>query len=313
MSANTPQVSIIMATFNRAHLIGDSLNSIIAQSFKNWECIIIDVGSTDETPEVIQKFIRLDTRFKYYKRDNNYKKGLPGCRNLGLDIAKGDFIIFFDDDDVVHPQNLEVSLTYLSRKEVDFCNFQKEPFYQSPPKIMGIVPKAINSSKMDISDLDNFIIGKRAMASCTVLWKKSCFKNIRFIEELNYAEEWECYSRILIAGYSGVSIDSILYFNKKHPHSNTGQFQNNDPIRKSSKILAAKEIIVNLKNHDLLSKALKQFFIRLSFTLKSFELLKFTLANSKTNYFNSSKYLIGFKLYPILKPLLKVKGRILNQ
>lgn len=299
-----------MGTYNRGHLIGSSLKSILEQSYINWECIIIDDGSTDETPEVIQKFIELDPRFKYYKRDNNYKKGLPGCRNMGLDIAKGDFIIFFDDDDVVHPQNLEVSLTYLSRIEVDFCNFQKEPFYQSPPKFMGIVPEAINSSKLDISDLDNFIIGERTMASCTVLWKKSCFRNIRFIEELNYAEEWECYSRILMNGYSGISIDSTLYFNKKHPQSNTGQFHNNDSIRKSSKILAAKKIIVNLKNHDLLSKAIKQFFIRLSFTLKSYELLKFTLANTTNSNFNSIKYVIGFKLYPILKPLLKVKGRV---
>ena len=116
-------ISIIMATFNRAHFIVETLNSIQNQTFDNFECLIIDDGSTDNTVEVITPFLENDKRFKYYKRTPNYKKGLPGSRNYGLDLAKGEYIIFFDDDDIVHPLNLELCVLELSRNEVSFCRY----------------------------------------------------------------------------------------------------------------------------------------------------------------------------------------------
>src|SRR5680860_884854 len=93
------QVSIIMATYNRSHFIGETLDSILNQAFENWECLIIDDGSTDNTKEFLRPYVLKDSRFEYYERTKDHKKGLPGCRNQGLEIAKGDYIIFFDDDD----------------------------------------------------------------------------------------------------------------------------------------------------------------------------------------------------------------------
>jgi glycosyltransferase involved in cell wall biosynthesis len=99
-NSNNPKVSIIMATYNRAHFIVETLVSIQNQTFLDWECIIVDDGGTDNTKEVIKPIIEEDKRFLYVQRDDIYQKGLPGCRNNGLDIAKGDYIIFFDDDDI---------------------------------------------------------------------------------------------------------------------------------------------------------------------------------------------------------------------
>ena len=113
-------ISIIMATFNRAHFIVETLNSIQNQTFNNFECLIIDDGSTDNTVEVITPFLENDKRFKYYKRTPNYNKGLPGSRNYGLDLAKGDFIIFFDDDDYIHSKNLEININVLQNNDFDF-------------------------------------------------------------------------------------------------------------------------------------------------------------------------------------------------
>ncbi len=98
-----------MATYNRAHLITETLRSIQAQTYTNFECSIIDDGGTDNTAEIIAPFLE-DTRFTFQKRPSTYGKGLPGCRNYGLDLAKGEFVIFFDDDDIIHPQNLEIGL-----------------------------------------------------------------------------------------------------------------------------------------------------------------------------------------------------------
>ena len=93
-----PKVTIIMATYNRAHFIVETLLSIQNQIFQDWECLIIDDGGTDNTAEVIKPILDQDTRFSYRKRPEQYQKGLPGCRNYGIDLAQGQYIIFFDDD-----------------------------------------------------------------------------------------------------------------------------------------------------------------------------------------------------------------------
>ena len=112
-----PKVTIIMATYNRAHFIVETLRSIQNQIFESWECLIIDDGGTDNTLEIITSILNKDSRFKFLKRPDNYKKGLPGCRNYGIDLAQGDYIIFFDDDDIVHPENLKINLEVIQEKE----------------------------------------------------------------------------------------------------------------------------------------------------------------------------------------------------
>ena len=78
-----------MATYNRAHLITNTLESIKNQTYPNFECLIIDDGGQDDTKIVVEELISEDKRFSYLVRLAKYKKGLPGCRNYGLDICKG--------------------------------------------------------------------------------------------------------------------------------------------------------------------------------------------------------------------------------
>lgn len=107
MPAN-PLISIIIPTFNRAHLITDTLNSIISQTYTNWECFVVDDSSTDSTSELLLKFITTDNRFKYLV--NNRKKGAQGARNTGLLNAKGAYIQFFDSDNIMYSNHLETKI-----------------------------------------------------------------------------------------------------------------------------------------------------------------------------------------------------------
>ena len=115
-----PLVSIIIPTYNRANLILETLNSVKLQSYQNWECIIVDDGSTDTSEEVITAFCRMDERFKYYKRPENKPKGANSCRNLGFEYSKGDLINWFDSDDVMFEDFLE--------KKIKFYKFQQRFF-----------------------------------------------------------------------------------------------------------------------------------------------------------------------------------------
>lgn len=96
---NNPLVSIIIPTYNRAHLIGETLDSVLAQTYTNWECIVVDDGSTDDTLEVIQKYIAKDSRFFFYSRPETKVKGASSSRNYGLTQSKGELIVFLDSDD----------------------------------------------------------------------------------------------------------------------------------------------------------------------------------------------------------------------
>jgi glycosyltransferase involved in cell wall biosynthesis len=111
-------ISIIIPTFNRASIIGITLDSILAQTYANWECIVVDDGSTDATEELLQKYM-LDDRFQFIK--NNRSKGAPGARNTGLLKATGEFIFFFDSDNSMEPNTLQVLADEIREHRVDVC------------------------------------------------------------------------------------------------------------------------------------------------------------------------------------------------
>lgn len=302
-------ITIIVATYNRAHFISESLVYIQKQTFKDFECLVIDDGSTDGTRQLLSKVAIEDPRIKYFKRSSNYQKGLPGCRNYGLDLAKGDYIVFFDDDDIPHPRLLELAVKNLKNSEFNFCRYGRKVF-------RGDFAANFNSSTAyEISELpDNvlelMIIGKVPFNSCQILWKKSCFDEIRFNEKLLFAEEWECYTRILIEKNIGVNLEKALYYGRKHANSNTGEFQQRDKIRLASKIHAAELIIDHLQTGNNITRTLRKFFIRLAFDLKSKQLLDKILKYTNTGFSEKIKYKLGLQFYPVIRPILKYKGKL---
>ena len=105
-------VSIIIPIFNRAHLIKETLNSILNQSYTNWECILVDDGSTDKTKETILKYCQNDSRISYFERPQQMLKGANSCRNYGFENSKGYYIQWFDSDDLMHYDKLKLQVEY---------------------------------------------------------------------------------------------------------------------------------------------------------------------------------------------------------
>jgi glycosyltransferase involved in cell wall biosynthesis len=100
------KISIVIPVFNREKIISETLDSILYQSYRNWECLLIDDGSTDNVGEICNEYVKKDPRFKYFQR-NRVPKGAPTCRNIGLEYASGDYIIFLDSDDILHENCLK--------------------------------------------------------------------------------------------------------------------------------------------------------------------------------------------------------------
>ena len=305
-----PIVTIIMATYNRAHLIVETLHSIQQQTFGDWECLIIDDGGTDNTQEVLAPLLEQDHRFHFLKRPNPYLKGLPGCRNYGLDVAQGAFIVFFDDDDIVNPDNLKTSLAVLQQKQVAFCHYQKQSFETEIPAFKFRKPtitQALNSAH-----LYDVITHQIGLASCTVLWDKRCFETIRFKETLLYAEEWECYTRILSEGFEGVCIENVLYYNRKHPNSNTGEFYSHSPIRKKSNNDAILLVVANLKRNNLLTDSIFRYFAQVSLAYREYDLFSNLLQAASLSALETIKWRLFYFILPLRLYLYGFKKKLFS-
>lgn len=123
-------VSIVMPSFNTGKFIGESIESVLKQTYENWELIIVDDCSNDNTDEVISNYT--DNRIHYYKQDNN--SGAAICRNLALSVANGEWIAFLDSDDLWAPEKLERQLSFMIENGYKFsCTGRDEINEESQP------------------------------------------------------------------------------------------------------------------------------------------------------------------------------------
>ena len=111
-------VSIITPTFNSERFIAETILSVQAQTYQDWEMIIIDDCSTDKTAKIVASFQEKDSRIKYFYNSNN--KGSAFSRNLALQNAKGKWIAFLDSDDLWHPEKLEKQIEFMTKNNYHF-------------------------------------------------------------------------------------------------------------------------------------------------------------------------------------------------
>lgn len=116
---NIPLVSIVMPCFNRAFLLSRSIDSVVAQSYKNWELIIVDDRSSDDIESVVKEYSNKDNRIKYYL--NECKKGPAGARNCGIIHSMGEYIAFLDSDDQWMKQHLNTCVDIMTKRSINVC------------------------------------------------------------------------------------------------------------------------------------------------------------------------------------------------
>mgnify|MGYP005993589457 CR=1 FL=1 len=113
-------VSIITPVFNSEKFLRDCLNSVINQTFTNWEMILVDDSSSDNSVEIVKEYVKKDSRFKFYKLNKNSGSGV--ARNLAIEKSKGDIIAFLDSDDVWVKDKLKKHLSYMEKTNASFSH-----------------------------------------------------------------------------------------------------------------------------------------------------------------------------------------------
>ena len=207
------KISIVIPVFNAELYITNTIQSIVNQSYKNWELLLIDDCSNDNSSHVIKKLMSKDNRIKYYKLETN--SGPAIARNKGIELANGDFICFLDADDYWQKDKLEKQLTFMVKKDIEF-SYHSYAFCDNDGFPVG--KNVIAKKKLSYNEfLKNNII-----STITVMFDLSKIdKDLIFMPNIRYVEDMACWLNVLRHGYIAYGISDIYSFYRKVPNSDS--------------------------------------------------------------------------------------------
>ena len=204
-----PKVSVVLPTYNGAAFLGESITSIVRQSLSSWELIIVDDGSTDSTPEIIQEFVARDSRIRQVRHSEN--QNLPIALNTGFLEAKGEYFTWSSDDNVYSQNAFEKLITVLNhRDEIDIVYADFDMIDAKGQRMRKI--HCLSSQELPIRNG----IGACFLYRCSVQDELSGYE-----ESLHCAEDWDFWLRAFIAGFRFYHIRENLYSYRDHDGSLT--------------------------------------------------------------------------------------------
>ncbi len=225
----------------------ETLDSVLNQTYSNWECIVVDDGSTDETSHLIKEYCLKDARFQYHHRPKNRLKGGNAARNYGFEMSKGDYVNWFDSDDIMLPNKIELKLQLLLNSSCDFV-VCKGAIYENLPAIDPI-PWPLH---LGGNIIFNHVCGRIAFVTNGPLFKKDfLLQNMPlYNESLLIRQEWEFFNRLLITKPKIEVIKKPLYLFRM---SQSGIRRGRDVLKIKCKIEAERLTFLNLKNKNCLN------------------------------------------------------------
>lgn len=274
---NTPTISVIVPCYNQAQYLEECIESVCNQTYQNWECIIVNDGSPDNTREVAAICCKKDRRIKYYEKTNN---GVSNARNYGIVRARGKYILPLDADDKIGAEYLEFAIKAFANDK----------------NITVVISKGLCFGKSRLLKDPNPYSFSRLLTNNmffnSAFFKKTDWERVNGYDKNLYAglEDWEFWINLLKDGGEVVVIDSIQFFYRIKYVSRTTEINKSEIMRKEmTNYITKKHIDEYYKyvgNHILLSQKIEEL-----------EVIK-----------NSNSYKVGKKLLyipRILKNLIK--------
>lgn len=209
-----PLVSIIIPTYNRAHLIRETIESVFNQSYRPVELLIIDNGGSDDTKKVVDSF-RETTAGLFVNYVYLEKKGGNAARNTGIELAKGEYLQFFDSDDIMLPGYISIRMNVLTTSQkLDFCGCNWKYFGS------GGKP-ALPASNVNghAHSLYNHLYHHLLPTPSFLLKKQSIEKIGRWDEKVIRLQDIDYFSRLFYKGLNGCWLDDVLIDIRQHDHN----------------------------------------------------------------------------------------------
>lgn len=288
-------VSIIIPVYNQEKYLAETLRSVINQTYFNWECILVNDGSKDGSVTVIKEHIAQDNRFHFINSEN---KGVSNARNLALKQVKGDYILFLDGDDLIHPEKLQQSLS----------NFQENPDLSIVFNITTYFQDTIENILYDIKidekllNFNSLILywGEKIILPIhSAIIKKSLFESIEFNTNLTAQEDWLVWLRLFKKNPKVVVLDAVLSYYRKHNFSRTQSYSIKEDHFKALQIF---EKYIDAESYKLLLlHQIERYYIRAN--KNAFKLSEIKKSKTYRAGIFAKNILIKLKLLGVIKLL----------
>jgi teichuronic acid biosynthesis glycosyltransferase TuaG len=184
-------ISIITPTYNSEEYIAFTIESILNQSYKNWELLITDDCSSDNTVSIINSFISKDDRIHLYQFDNNL--GSAFARNNSIKLSKGNFIAFCDSDDIWDKTKLKKQVYFMKKNNISF-SFTG---YEIINKLGDSIGKTIDSAHKGSFSYKEMLSKKATLGCSTVILKKSSFNGLLVMPEIRTGQDYALWLKLL--------------------------------------------------------------------------------------------------------------------
>jgi glycosyltransferase involved in cell wall biosynthesis len=281
---SNPLVSIIVPCYNQAQYLDEALDSVLKQSFENWECIIVDDGSPDNTEEVVEKWLEKDSRFKYVFQENG---GLSSARNYGISKSEGEFILPLDADDKISTDYTKLAIEAF---EKDSCLIL---VYCKAEKFGG------ETGSWDLPDFSLFNLARLNMIFCSAFYKKVDWELLGGYDQnmICGLEDWEFWIALLKNGGGVKCIEDVGFYYRVKSVSMVKNI-NTEKRKEVFEYLSIKHsdfFVKQLGSTIILSKMLEQNKKKIGINLKS---KKFVIDLFCKTFF-------GFEFFGRYKKLIK--------
>jgi len=289
-----PEISFIVPCYNQASYVGQALDSVIAQGSCDWECIVVDDGSTDDSRKVLSDYKSRDHRIKVLLQDN---QGVSAARNRGIDMAGGEFLLFLDADDSLKPELCTTLLPILRENRDVTVAFGCSQDMDGSGDLLGTnskVPKDLKDYLLPLLMTNLFQLNCAVVRS-----EKLRLGKIRFREDLR-PEDWAFWIELALDGAKFMPVDRIVCNYRKHGQTRSTQIQRRTEAAEKmlesmfSNALKKYEIPINLS--DLSRSAMYARFYVDAYRLADHEGMKYCMEKIKENF---TPRLIGLSPYHI--------------
>ncbi|AMJ64763.1 glycosyltransferase family 2 protein [Hymenobacter sp. PAMC 26628] len=224
-------VSIIIPCYNYGWLLAETLDSVLAQTYSNWECIVVDDGSVDATRAVAEEYLHRDKRFRYVYQEN---KGISSTRNHGIRLAQGEYYQFLDADDLLAPRKLETQVAILeAQPAVDLVYGDVRYFRHGNPDALSRsfnMEDEVWMSKLQGQGLvlvNQLVVRNEMVMNAPLLRAELVSRVGPFSERMHCMEDWDFWMRCAIAdaNFQYEDTPDMWSLVRIHPTSTS---QNND-------------------------------------------------------------------------------------
>ena len=206
------KVSIIVPCYNQAQYLPETLQSVLDQDYIDWECIIVNDGSPDNTDDIAQEWIKKDSRFLYFKKEN---EGVSKARNFGISHAKGEYILPLDGDDIILPSYISEAIQVIGNN----------------PDVKLVYPRVMlfgaENGKFDLPDYSyDRLLFENMIINAGVFRREDFLKTKGYDENMKFGcEDWDFWITFLSPDDKVVRLDFYLFYYRTKEKSRNADIQ----------------------------------------------------------------------------------------